>query len=313
MALLILRELEEEGIRKRSREVLVTAPVPIANYLLNEKREHITILEARYGMAVRIESDPHMISPDHKMEKFKSSTRRVSRAAAQTAITIDSVEPFTVEEDLEELQPKAENTEDQPKKKRRRRRRRGKDRNENQVLDPQDTELTEIETPPAQEPDVPPQSEFDTTTEEKSKRSRTTRRQSAKKKDDENLATSEKPEVEEKTKKPARRPITRKKVESAKTKDSEETEAPTDKIKSKEKPKRKPRTKKSKAELAGGPTVASVDPKPVSEPTPKPVSNPTPELATAKMESKPAQEPETPTAKPKPKRSGWWSRAKLKD
>jgi len=313
MALLILRELEEEGIRKRSREVLVTAPVPIANYLLNEKREHITILEARYGMAVRIESDPHMISPDHKMEKFKSSTRRVSRAPAQTAITIDSVEPFTVEEDLEELQPKAENTEDQPKKKRRRRRRRGKDRNENQVLDPQDTELTEIETPPAQEPDVPPQSEFDTTTEEKSKRSRTTRRQSAKKKDDENLATSEKPEVEEKTKKPARRPITRKKVESAKTKDSEETEAPTDKIKSKEKPKRKPRTKKSKAELAGGPTVASVDPKPVSEPTPKPVSNPTPELATAKMESKPAQEPETPTAKPKPKRSGWWSRAKLKD
>ena len=317
VALLILRELEEEGIRKRSREVLVTAPVPIANYLLNEKREHITNLEARYGMAVRIESDPHMISPDHKMEKFKSSTRQIPKAPTQAAITIDSVEPFKVEEELEELEelePKPENTEDQPKKKRRRRRRRGgKDRNENQVFDPQDAEPTEIETPPVQEPDVP--SEADTTTaEEKPKRSRTTRRQSTKKRDDENLAIPEEPDVEEKTKKPVRKPITRKKVEPAKTIDSEETEAPTDKIKSKDKPKRKPRIKKPKAELAGTPTGASVDSKPLPEPPPEPVSKPTPELAASdKVAPKLAQEPETPEAKRKAKRSGWWSRAKLKD
>ncbi|MCU0816475.1 MAG: ribonuclease E/G, partial [Cypionkella sp.] len=61
MALTILRALEEEGTRKRSREVLLKAPVGIVNYLFNHKREHIALIEARYGMAVRIEADPSLV------------------------------------------------------------------------------------------------------------------------------------------------------------------------------------------------------------------------------------------------------------
>ncbi len=57
LALTILRQLEEEGTRKRSREVLLKAPVAIVNFLMNQKREHIAGIEARYGMAVRIEAD----------------------------------------------------------------------------------------------------------------------------------------------------------------------------------------------------------------------------------------------------------------
>ena len=41
LALSILRQIEEEGTRRRSREVLVKAPVGIANYLMNQKREHV--------------------------------------------------------------------------------------------------------------------------------------------------------------------------------------------------------------------------------------------------------------------------------
>jgi ribonuclease E len=37
----ILRQIEEEGVRRRSREVLVVAPTGIANFLMNRKREHI--------------------------------------------------------------------------------------------------------------------------------------------------------------------------------------------------------------------------------------------------------------------------------
>jgi ribonuclease E len=81
MALTILRALEEEGTRKRSKEVLLKAPVGIVNFLFNHKREHIALIEERYGMAVRIEADPMLISPDYAIEKFKTATRVVPERA----------------------------------------------------------------------------------------------------------------------------------------------------------------------------------------------------------------------------------------
>jgi len=97
-ALSILRALEEEGTRKRSREVLLRAPVGIVNYLINVKREHIAQIEARYGMAVRLESDPAMVSPDFTIEKFKIATRVV--APQSPVVSIDTTAmPDLVEED----------------------------------------------------------------------------------------------------------------------------------------------------------------------------------------------------------------------
>jgi ribonuclease E len=75
MALQILRALEEEGTRKRSKEVLLRAPIAIVNFLINQKREHVALIEARYGMSVRIEADPALVSPDYVMDKLKTATR----------------------------------------------------------------------------------------------------------------------------------------------------------------------------------------------------------------------------------------------
>ena len=80
LALSILRQIEEEGTPSRSREVLVKCPVGIANFLMNQKREHIAQIEARYGLSVRIEGDPMLISPDFCIEKFKTATRVVNRS-----------------------------------------------------------------------------------------------------------------------------------------------------------------------------------------------------------------------------------------
>ncbi|HRK42049.1 MAG TPA: ribonuclease E/G [Gemmobacter sp.] len=82
LALTILRALEEEGTRKRSKEVLLKAPVAVINYLINNKREHIALIEARYGMAVRMEADPHLVSPDYSIEKFKTAIRQVPESLA---------------------------------------------------------------------------------------------------------------------------------------------------------------------------------------------------------------------------------------
>ncbi|MGC1502838.1 MAG: ribonuclease E/G [Sulfitobacter sp.] len=89
LALSIIRHMEEEGTRRRTREVLIKAPVGIANFLMNAKREHVAQIETRYGMAVRIEGDPHLVSPNFTMEKFKTATRNVPVAGAHV-VSVDT-------------------------------------------------------------------------------------------------------------------------------------------------------------------------------------------------------------------------------
>ncbi|OIQ43948.1 MAG: ribonuclease, partial [Roseobacter sp. MedPE-SW] len=137
MALSILRQIEEEGTRRRSREVLVRCPIDIANYLMNQKREHIAQIEARYGLSVRIEGDAHLVSPDFTLEKFKTATRVVAVASAPVVSAdtslmaqVDADEAETEEEELPQednsdaVADAESNGEDKPKRKRRRRRRR---------------------------------------------------------------------------------------------------------------------------------------------------------------------------------------------
>jgi ribonuclease E len=149
MALQVLRALEEEGTRKRSKEVLLKAPVGIVNYLINQKREHIALIEARYGMSVRIEADPTLVSPDYSMEKLKTALRVVpetpvvsGHAGLMGAPVAEEEDDDLIEDLVEEEVDEAEEAETaeagtpgagsaegdtQPgrKKRRRRRRRRG--------------------------------------------------------------------------------------------------------------------------------------------------------------------------------------------
>jgi ribonuclease E len=144
LALSILRQLEEEGPKGRAKEVKVVAPVGIVNFLMNEKRDYMTAIEARYGMAIRIEADPAMVPPDYRMERFKTATRRIVAVApvvSMDASLMDDLveeEEDIVEEDEEEVaaapeapaaKPAAPRSpapeaagDEQPRKKRRRRR-----------------------------------------------------------------------------------------------------------------------------------------------------------------------------------------------
>ncbi len=146
LGLQVLRALEEEGTRKRSKEVLLKAPIGIINFLINEKREHIALIEARYGMAVRIECDPALVSPDYSIEKFKTATRLVSEAASAVisgnssmmGADVDEADDFVEDDEIiDEVDDAevvsvtktavdvAENGDGAKKKRKRRRRRRG--------------------------------------------------------------------------------------------------------------------------------------------------------------------------------------------
>jgi len=184
VALAILRQLEEEGVRGRTKEVLVRLPYAIMNFLMNHKREHVAAIEQRYGMAVRVEGDPTLVSPDFVVEKFKTATRTVPEAApvVSTAALMEELDAeidLDLDLDLEEEdeedeesteaatesasqdEPRATTDEDdKPRKKRRRRRRRRSGNGEGAETQgdeqPEDRNVTEAEADeaPAEAPEV---------------------------------------------------------------------------------------------------------------------------------------------------------------
>ena len=129
LALAILRQIEEEGVRKRSREILLKCPVSVSNFLMNQKREHIAQIEQRYGMAVQVEGIVSLITPEYEIEKFKNASRFVpepkENVVSVDAMLLDS-EPADGSEDVEDVlkEEQEEGDEMRPKKRRRRRRRR---------------------------------------------------------------------------------------------------------------------------------------------------------------------------------------------
>ena len=127
MALALLREIEEEGVRQRSKEVLIVAPVEIANYLLNQKREHIAMIEMRFGLSVRIEGDASLISPNYRVERFKTASRIIPTPESLNLPTVaypEADEADEAEEAEEESAAADEGAGEKPGGKRRRRRRR---------------------------------------------------------------------------------------------------------------------------------------------------------------------------------------------
>ena len=340
LALSVLRQIEEEGTRRRSREVLVKCPVGIANFLMNQKREHVAQIEARYGMSVRIEGDPSLISPDFTLEKFKTATR-VVKEVASTAISataalmddIDSEEPDEIDEvTTEATEETAEtNGEDKPKKRRRRRRRRGKgnggDANgesgsgENgngdgngEVSQDAAEEAGAVEVTAEAVEAAPAEAEAAETEAPKKK----TVSRSRKKKEDTPAeakpATAAKADVaeavetaetEEKLKKATRKPSTRAKKPKADDAEAGVEAAAEDKAPAKPKTTRSRAKKKPVEADEAAPPVAAAEP--VVEATPAPVVEvaAVPEAVTA-PEPAPAPEVKDDTP-PKPKKRGWWS------
>jgi ribonuclease E len=71
-ALYVLRSIEEEGARARSAEICVYVPTGVALYLLNQKRDSLAQIEARYGLRVIVGRDDSLIPPNFRLERLRS-------------------------------------------------------------------------------------------------------------------------------------------------------------------------------------------------------------------------------------------------
>jgi len=341
MGLSILRDIEEEGARRRSKEVLVKVPVAIANFLINQKREAITQIETAHGMSVRVEADPALISPDYSLEKFKSATRFVAEAkAAVSSVDIalmEEIDEATPDEEIEEAPaPVGTEDEDQPKKKRRRRRRRrgggqgdqaGTDGTEGSVEGEDAGEASE-DAPVVEEAAALVETPEDAAEEKPAEKPKRTRRPRKKKSDDDAVAADApadaevteapaegaaeaEPDAAEEKPKPKRTRTRKKKVEDV-TVDADaapEGEAAAE-VEEKPKPKRTRTRKKKVEEDAPADVVVEaplVEAAPVAATAPEPVAEAP--VVEAAPEPAPAPEPEPkPDTPPKSKKRGWWSR-----
>ena len=148
LALSIILQIEDEGVRCRSREVVVTCPVSVANFIVNQKRDHIANIEARFSLFVRINADTALVSPEYSIEKLKTSSRPLSEkqisTESSTVISASDVEMLD-EIDSDALSSISERAkqEDESKPKKRRRRRRRKPRTSSDEQDFAVNESTE--------------------------------------------------------------------------------------------------------------------------------------------------------------------------
>ncbi|WP_394228786.1 ribonuclease E [Pseudoalteromonas spongiae] len=71
LALSILRLLEEEAIKDNTSQVNAQVPVPVATYLLNEKRKSVRRIEKRHGCHVVIIPNPHLETPHYEVLRLK--------------------------------------------------------------------------------------------------------------------------------------------------------------------------------------------------------------------------------------------------
>ena len=70
-ALHALRAIEEEGVRRRAGEIVVSVPPNVALYLLNQKRHTLSEIEKRYGFSVTIEADDELHAADCEIERVR--------------------------------------------------------------------------------------------------------------------------------------------------------------------------------------------------------------------------------------------------
>ncbi|MGJ8524606.1 Ribonuclease E [Halomonadaceae bacterium LMG 33818] len=71
LSLSILRLIEEEAMKDRSAQIRAILPVPVATYLLNEKRSALADIERRQGVRVVLLPEPEMDTPHYDVQRLR--------------------------------------------------------------------------------------------------------------------------------------------------------------------------------------------------------------------------------------------------
>lgn len=76
-AVSMIRMIEEKVVKSQTPgDIQVQVPVEVATYLLNEKRQELTLMEQRHHTHIVVIPNPHLQTPDYKLEKTRAGEQR---------------------------------------------------------------------------------------------------------------------------------------------------------------------------------------------------------------------------------------------
>ena len=149
-ALHVLRQVEEEGAKRRSAEIVVHVAGAVAMYILNHKRVRLAEIESRYGLQITFAADEKLIAPEIRIDRVRAAVPselppaiQVDQAPVPLPASVQVIEDDddaadddagpnadAAEDDDEEKPVAGETAEEDERRRRRRRRRRGGRRDE---------------------------------------------------------------------------------------------------------------------------------------------------------------------------------------
>jgi len=102
-ATLVLRAIEEEGIKGTNNHLELKLPSDTAVYILNHKRRQLADLEEKYGLEIIIAADLNIRNiNDYKMEKSRVTPKKEETVAAAAAYAAANEPEETYEPEVEE-------------------------------------------------------------------------------------------------------------------------------------------------------------------------------------------------------------------
>ena len=98
LSLSVLRLIEEEALKERTAEVRAHVPVPVATFLLNEKRDVLAKTEARTRVRVLVLPNPHMDTPHFDVQRLRDDHESVlnGETSYNATSTVEVEEPTPV-------------------------------------------------------------------------------------------------------------------------------------------------------------------------------------------------------------------------
>jgi ribonuclease E len=114
IALHVLRVLEDSLIKNSTYDMIVRTRTVVALYILNQKRPHLRELESRFGVSVTVAADDTLTGTTyHALERGELATPSAASRAhepilREAAQSVDSVAPVEEEQEAEEEAPEEE-------------------------------------------------------------------------------------------------------------------------------------------------------------------------------------------------------------
>jgi len=110
IALHILRVLEDALIKNAQYNLIVRARSEVALYILNQKRGHLHDIEARFGVSIMVAGDETLTGTVHHALERGDLASPPAELRRKDLVRIDSIIPEDIEDEVEETEEEEEET-----------------------------------------------------------------------------------------------------------------------------------------------------------------------------------------------------------